>query len=92
MSEPGPPSDPSPPAGPISPAQGACELVLAKKGHRFVFRYNPGDEPRLLQTLLEMAHDPRSGLEWFDVALLTHQMGQRLGDELDHLLNQGSGK
>ena len=87
MSDPRQFSDPTPAA----PQQGdsggddARELVLVKHGQRFVFRYQPGDEPAMLDQLVEMVRDPACELDWFDAAMLSHQLGQRLGRRLDLL-------
>jgi len=53
------------------------QLVLLKKGHRYVFRYQVGEEAKVLASLVEMARDPHSELDWFDAAVLSHQLGHR---------------
>ena len=62
------------------------QLTLIKKGHHHLFRYQPGEESALMQTLIEMAEDPKCDLNWFDAAVLSHQMGHRMAGELQHLL------
>lgn len=62
------------------------QLTLVKKGHYYVFRYQPGDEGNLLQTLIDLAESPSSPLDWFDAAVLSHQMGHRMADEMQALL------
>jgi len=64
---------------------GCRELVLVKQGQRYVFRCAPGQEPRLLDQLIEMARDSESGIEWFDAAMLTHQLGVRMVDQLQQV-------
>lgn len=54
------------------------ELVLVKHGHRYVFRCEAGRESELLDRLVEMVQDPNCGLDWFDAAVLSHQLGQRM--------------
>lgn len=61
------------------------QLVLVKHGQRFVFRYEPGDETRVLAEILEMARDPESTFDAFDAAVLSHQMGVQLSDQLKRL-------
>src|SRR5437868_5686938 len=39
-------------------AHEARQLTLIKKGHYYLFRYLPGDEAALIQTLIEKAEDP----------------------------------
>jgi hypothetical protein len=58
-------------------------LTMVKGRHRFVFEYVEGSEAELLGSLVELANDPESGFEWFDAAVLSYQMGQRLSRELD---------
>ncbi len=62
------------------------QLVLVKRGHRYLFRYEAGAEVKVLNELIAMAADPTCNLDWFDAAVLSHQMGQRLGPQLDALL------
>jgi len=62
------------------------QLTLLKKGHYHLFRYQPGEEPALLQALIEKAEDPKCDLNWFDAAVLSHQMGHRMAGELQSLL------
>lgn len=61
------------------------ELVLVKKGQRFVFRCEPGRERDLLDKLVEMVQDPDCALDWFDAAVLSHQLGQAMHQQLDAL-------
>lgn len=58
------------------------ELVLVKNGQRYVFRCAPGEEPQLLSRLTDLVLDPNIDLDWFDAAVLSHQIGQRLGRKL----------
>ncbi len=62
------------------------QVVLVKRGQRYVFRYTQGEERKLLDDLVTMARDPQCDLDWFDAAVLSHQMGQRLSQELRHAL------
>ncbi|UCD51839.1 MAG: hypothetical protein JSW27_04230 [Phycisphaerales bacterium] len=45
-------------------------LVLEKGAELFVFGYRPGQEARVLETLIAQAKDPRTDFDWFDVAVL----------------------
>lgn len=65
--------------------QNRRQLVLVKNGHRYVFRYERGEETKVLAGLVEMARDPKSELDWFDAAVLSHQLGQRMSEQLDRL-------
>ena len=67
------------------------QLTLIKKGHYHLFRYQPGDEAALIQTLIEKAEDPKCSLDWFDAAVLAHQMGHRMAAEMQTLLKNKLG-
>lgn len=58
------------------------ELVLVKAGERFVFPCPPGGEAELLTRLRGLVTDPASRLNWFDAAVVSHAMGQRMSDRL----------
>lgn len=68
-----------------------CQLTLVKKNQFFVFRYTQGDEAAMIQTLVDKASDPKSPLDWFDAAVLSHQMGQRIAGELKSILHEKAG-
>jgi len=78
---------PEPEAGDpvVAPDEAARQLVLVKNGQRYVFRYRKGDETQMLAHLVDLAQDDGSDLDWFDAAVLSHQMGRRLGEQLQHL-------
>jgi len=62
------------------------QLTLLKKGQYYVFRYLPGEESRMITVLMEKAQDPACPLDWFDAAVLSHQMGHRMAGEMQKLL------
>lgn len=68
--------------GGIDPRQ----VCLVKAGQRYVFRYTRGEEAQLLNDLAEMARDPNCELNWFDAAVLSHQMGRSFGHQLEQML------
>ncbi len=68
------------------------QLTLVKKGHRYLFRYAPGQEATLIQTLIQKAEDPQGPLDWFDAAVLSHQMGHRMASEMQTLLKNKLGR
>lgn len=45
----------------------------------------------MIQTLVEMAADPASPIDWFDAAVLSHQMGQRIAGDLQARLHSRPG-
>ena len=61
------------------------QLSLVKGEERFVFRYQQGQEPRVVDAFAELAADRESSFDWFDAAVLSYQMGRRLETELDQI-------
>ena len=57
-------------------------LSLVKGKQQFCFRYEPGDEATVLDTLVEMVNRRDMAFDWFDAAVLSHQLGQHLAKEL----------
>jgi len=54
------------------------QLSLLKGGHRYVFRYQPGQEADVISAFAQLAEDQDSEFDWFDAAVLSYQMGRRL--------------
>jgi hypothetical protein len=67
-------------------ADDSRQLTLIKRGQYFLFRYRAGDEASVIQNLITKAEDPASPLDWFDAAVLSHQMGHRMAAEMQALL------
>ena len=57
-------------------------LSLVKGEHHFCFRYDVGQETKVLDALVEMVKQRELGFDWFDAAVLSHQLGQHLAKEL----------
>jgi len=66
--------------------QQTCQLVLVKKDQRWVFRYAPGDEGAALHALAETARNPTTDFDWFDAAVLSHQMGDHMHQQLKNMM------
>ncbi len=61
-------------------------VTLSKQQQRFLFRYEVGEEVKLLETLLEMVKRPDLPFDWFDAAVVAHQVGEGIvGELLAHL-------
>ena len=56
------------------------QLSLIKGQDRFVFRYQPGSEPEVINAFASLAVDALSDFDWFDAAVLSYQMGRRIGN------------
>lgn len=63
-------------------------LVLVKHEQKWIFKYMSGEEQAVLFWLAEQARNPKSEFDWFDAAVLSHQMGDTLHNELKHLMNE----
>ena len=61
-------------------------LSLVKGRHHFCFRYQVGEEAQVLDALVEMVHRRELSFDWFDAAVLSHQLGQHLTKELKAFL------
>jgi hypothetical protein len=57
-------------------------LSLVKGQHRFAFKYEVGRESLVLDALVEMVRRHEVPFDWFDAAVLSHQLGQHLAKEL----------
>jgi hypothetical protein len=70
-------------AGGTAATAAATKMLSLMKGqHRFCFRYQTGDEPQVLDALVEMVNRRDVSFDWFDAAVLSHQLGQHLAKEL----------
>jgi 3-oxoacyl-[acyl-carrier-protein] synthase III len=72
------PTDTSSQPNPATPRQ----LTLEKQGRRWVFRYAPGQETQMLHSLADAARTGDSDFDWFDAAVLAHQMGEKMRQRL----------
>ena len=57
-------------------------LSLVKGREHFCFRYEVGQEAKVLDALVDLVHKRELGFDWFDAAVLSHQLGQHLAKEL----------
>jgi hypothetical protein len=57
-------------------------LNLVKGKQQFCFRYEVGQESKVLESLIEMVNRRELTFDWFDAAVLSHQLGQHLAKEL----------
>ena len=68
-----------------APGPGQRQLVLSKQGRRYIFRYTIGQEATFLKGIRALASSPTSDINWFDAAVLSHQMGQSMSQDLAQL-------
>jgi hypothetical protein len=61
-------------------------ITLVKGKEQFFFRFEVGEESRVLDALVDMVTSREFGLDWFDAAVLSHQLGQHLVKELKKYL------
>jgi hypothetical protein len=57
-------------------------LSLVKGKQHFCFRYEIGDESKVLDALVDMVNRRELSFDWFDAAVVSHQLGQHLAKEL----------
>lgn len=57
-------------------------LSLMKGEHYYCFRYEIGQETKVLDALIDMVHQSNHQFDWFDAAILSHQLGRHLAKEL----------
>jgi hypothetical protein len=62
-------------------------LSLVKGEHHFCFQYELGQESAVLDALIEMVERQENGFDWFDAAVLSHQLGQHLAKEIRSYLS-----
>lgn len=64
---------------------GENQLALTKNGKRYVFDCAPGQEAQTLNEIAELVTRNNSDLTWFDAAVLSHQLGERMSKRLSEL-------
>ena len=57
-------------------------LSLVKGKEHFCFRYEIGQEAKVLDALVDLVNRRDMAFDWFDAAVLSHQLGQHLAKEL----------
>jgi hypothetical protein len=55
---------------------GTRTISLAKGGHKYVFRYSPGCEDDILDSIVDLAECDESPIDWLDAATLSFQVTQ----------------
>lgn len=61
-------------------------LSLLKGQQYFCFRYEVGQETKVLDVLIEMVNRRDLPFDWFDAAVMSHQLGRHLAKELETFL------
>ncbi len=65
-------------------------LRLSKGRHTWIFRYGAGEEGALRSAIAELAGRAETPFDWFDAALVTHQLTSRLKPGLDRVDGRGT--
>ena len=65
---------------------GAKTISLIKGKEQFFFKYQTGEESVVLDALVDMVNRRELPFDWFDAAVLSHQLGQHLAKELKAFL------
>lgn len=66
------------------------QVVLNKGKEKFIFRYEDGQEDKLLDALVKQAKDKRTDFDWFDAAVLSFKLTQTLIKKAEDLLREDS--
>ena len=66
------------------------QLVLRKGNEKYIFRYDSGNEGDLLESMIKMAKEPKTGFDWFDAAVLSFKLTQSLMCQADEILCNNS--
>lgn len=66
------------------------QIILNKGAEKFIFRYENGQEDKLLDALIDQAKDKRLDFDWFDAAVLSFKLTQSLIGQADDLLGENS--
>jgi hypothetical protein len=61
-------------------------ISLMKGNQHFCFRYEIGQEAKVLDALIDLVNRRDLPFDWFDAAVLSHQLGQHLAKELKGFL------
>lgn len=69
-----------------TPTREPRTISLVKGKHTFCFKYSEGDENQVLESLADMVKRRDLPFDWFDAAVLSHQLGQHLSKELQRFL------
>ena len=62
------------------------QLVLNKGSEKYIFRYEEGCEGSLLDAFVDQASDSQTDFDWFDAAVLSFKLTERLIGEADKLM------
>jgi len=57
-------------------------ISLMKGRQYYCFRYEVGQEVKVLDALIDLVNRGGGEFDWFDAAVLSHQLGRHLAKEL----------
>ena len=66
------------------------QIVLDKGTEKFIFRYEQGREDELLDALIAQAKDNRTDFDWFDAAVLSFRLTQKLICQAQQIVRDSS--
>jgi hypothetical protein len=66
-------------------------IALVKGEQRWRFHFAPGDEAVLIEALGQLAEDPDHPLDWFDVAVISHQVTHPVAEDSSSVSGQAPG-
>ncbi len=67
----------------VTPIERESRMIrLTKQGHEFRICYQAGEEAHVLAALTDMVGRRDLPFDWFDAAVMSHQLGEHLSKEL----------
>lgn len=63
-------------------------LSLIKGCHHFCFKYEVGEEAKVLDIIIEMVHRRDLDFDWFDAAIISQQLGQHMLKQLKNFTKE----
>ena len=61
----------------VRPVGDWLQVVMHRRGHRWVFRWAPGSEGVLIDHLSTLAGSKDAPLDWFDAVMISHHVTQQ---------------
>lgn len=60
-------------------------VQLSKLGHSYIIKYDTGQEGTALAYLIEMVKNLGLSFDWYDAALMSHEIGRCLAKDIKDL-------
>lgn len=57
-------------------------ISLSKGIHKYIFKYEDGNESAMIQCLVDMVKNRDLQFDWFDAAIVAHNVSKTLADKI----------